>query len=77
MEEAAGVVVVPDGLKAADAAEGGELDDEVGVDAEEVEDDVEEAIGSGAVNGGGLPLVVAGALPTQGEELQGGHVKES
>jgi hypothetical protein len=33
-------VVVPDRLEAADAAEGGELDEEVGVEAKELPDDV-------------------------------------
>jgi len=61
-------VVVPDGLEAADAAEGGELDEEVWVEAEELPDDVVVAAGRRPVDGRGVPPLVARALPPQRQE---------
>lgn len=60
-------VVVPDGLQAADAAEGGELDDEVGVDVEELADEVVVAVGGGPVDRRGVPPLVPRALPPERE----------
>lgn len=60
-------VVVPDGFEAADAAEGGELDEEVGVEVEELDDEVVEAVCCGPVDGGRVPPLLAGALPTKRE----------
>jgi len=61
-------VVVPDGLEAADAAEGGELDEEVGVEAEELADEVVVAAGRRPVDGRRVPPLVARALPPQRQE---------
>jgi hypothetical protein len=60
--------VVLDGLEAVDAAEGGELDEEVGVEAKELPDDVVVAAGRRPVDWRRVPPLVAGALPPQRQE---------
>jgi hypothetical protein len=54
-------VVVPDGLEAADAVQGGELDEEVGVHAEEFPDDVVVAVGGRPVDRRGRRCSPTGA----------------
>lgn len=61
--EAGVAIVVPDCLQAADAAEGGELDEEVGVKVEELPNDVVLTVGGGAVDRSRVPPLIPGALP--------------
>lgn len=63
-------LVVPDGFQASDSREGGELDEEVGVDVEELSDQVVVAVCGGAVHRRSEPPLIAGALPSQREELR-------
>lgn len=65
-------IIVPEGFKAADAAEGGELDEEVGVQVEELADEVVMAVGGGPINGGSVPPLITSALPAQ-REVRLGH----
>lgn len=63
------VVLVPDGFEAADAAEGGEREEVVGVEAEELSDEVVVAVGGGPVDRSGVPPLVAGAFPPEREVI--------
>ena len=60
-------VVVPQRLEAADPAEGGELDEQVGVEVQQLAHDVVVAVGRRPVDRRRVPPLVAGALPPQRE----------
>lgn len=60
-------VVIPYGLEPPDAAKGGELDEEIGVEAEELTDKLVVTVGGGPVYGGSVPPLVSGALPSERE----------
>jgi len=64
-------VVVPQRLEAADPAEGGELDEQVGVEVQQLADDVVVAVGRRPVYRRRVPPLVARALPPQREVAAG------
>jgi hypothetical protein len=60
-------VVVPQRLEPADPAEGGELDEQIGVEVKQPPYDVVVAVGRSPVDRRGVPPLVAAALPAQRE----------
>lgn len=60
-------IVIPQCFEPPDPAEGGELDEKVGIEVEKLPDQVIVAIGRRPVDGGGIPPLVPGALPPKRE----------